>query len=126
MKVNTYVDASTFEKEGKKDYYDRHTPFVHCEANATKGEQFKVKVKMGNEYKHPDDFDHYIAWVQLWSGEKMLGQANFESGALGNEPGHAEVDFYIVPTKNMKLQATSYCTKHGFWQSQEVEVTVSE
>ena len=126
MKVNRYVDISTIEREAKKDYIDRHSPFIHCESNAKKGEKFKVTVKLGDAYAHPDDFDHYIAWIQLWNGENMLAQAHFTSGALGNIPGHAEVDFYIVPTRNLKLTAQAFCTKHGLWQSEEMAVAVTE
>ena len=126
MKINRYQDISQIDKEAKKDYIDRHSPFVHCESSAKKGEKFKVKVKVGDEYSHPDDFDHYIAWVQLWNGETMLAETTFTAGAQGNVSSQVEVDFYIVPTKKMKLTAMSYCTKHGLWQSDEVVVEVAE
>ena len=125
MKINSYVDISTIDREAKKDYIDRHSPFVHCEASAKAGEKFTVTVKLGDEYKHPDDFDHFIAWVQLWNGEIMLAQANFTAGAMGGQPAHAEVDFKIVPQKNLKLTALAFCTKHGLWKSDEVVVEVS-
>jgi superoxide reductase len=54
----------------------------------------------------------------------MLATAHFTPGALGNQPGHVEVDFHIVPQRNMKLTAMSYCTKHGLWQSDEIVVEV--
>lgn len=126
MRINRYEDIAQIEREAKKDYIDRHSPFVHCEASAKKGEKFKVKVKVGNEYKHPDDFDHYISWIQLWDGENMLAQSTFTAGAQGSAPGQVEADFYIVPTKKMKLTATSFCTKHGLWQSDEIIVEVAE
>jgi len=126
MKINRYQDISQIDKEAKKDYIDRHSAFVHCDASAKKGEKFKVKVKVGDEYAHPDDFDHYIAYVQLWNGEAMLAEATFTAGAMGNMAGNVEVDFYIVPTRKMKLTAMAYCTKHGLWQSEEVVVEVSE
>lgn len=125
MKVNKYVDISTLDKEAKKDYIDRHSAFVSVDGDAKKGEKLKVKVKVGDEYLHPDDPDHYIAWVQLWDGEKMLAQTQFVEGAQGNAPSQAEVDFYIVPTKKLKLTAQAFCTKHGLWQSEELEVAVS-
>ena len=125
MKINRYEDISQIDKEAKKDYIDRHSAFVHCEASATKEEKFKVKVKVGDEYAHPDDFDHYIAYVQLWDGEAFLAQANFTAGVLGSAAGQVEVDFYVVPTKKMKLTAMAYCTKHGLWQSEEVVVEVA-
>ena len=125
MKINKYVDISTLDKEAKKDYIDRHSAFVFAGKTAKKGEKLKVKVKVGDEYKHPDDFDHYIAYVQLWNGETLLAEANFTAGALGSEANQLEVDFYIVPQKNQKLTAMAYCTKHGLWQSDEVLVEVS-
>ncbi len=127
MLVNKYVDIATLDKEAKKDYIDRHSAFVHVSGEAKKGQKYKVKVKVGDQYLHPDDADHYIAWVQLWDGEKMLAQANFIEGALGNAPGQVEVDFYIVPNKKtMKLTAQAFCTKHGLWQSEEKVVEVAE
>ncbi len=125
MKINRYVDISTIEREAKKDYIDRHSPFIHCEDAAKEGEKFTVKVKLGNEYTHPDDFDHYIANVQLWNRETLLAEATFTPGTLGNKPGHVEVDFNIVPSRDMKLLATAYCTKHGLWHSDEKEVAVN-
>lgn len=125
MKINRYEDISQIEREAKKDYIDRHSAFVHCADTAVAGEKFTVKVKVGDEYLHPDDFDHYINWVQLWNGETMLAQANFTAGALGGTPGQVEVDFNIVPKRNMKLIAAAYCTKHGLWHSDEIVVEVS-
>ncbi len=126
MKINRYVDISTLDREAKKDYIDRHSAFIHCENEAKQGEKFAVKVKVGEAYKHPDDTDHYISYVQLWNKEKMLAQATFVEGAMGNAPANVEVDFHIVPQKDMKLTAMAFCTKHGLWQSEEVEVAVAE
>ncbi len=118
MLINRYQDISEIDKEAKKDYIDRHSAFIHCDDTATKEGNFKVTVKVGEEYTHPDDFDHYISWVQLWNGETMLAQANYMPGTLGNTGNHFEVDFHIRPTKNkMKLVAHAYCTKHGLWES---------
>ncbi len=125
MKINTYEDIALIEREAKKDYIDRHSAFVYCENTAKTGEMFKVKVKVGNQYKHPDDFDHYIAYVQLWNGETMLAQTTLVADAMGGIPGNVEVDFNIVPQKKLKLTATAYCTKHGLWQSDPVEVEVN-
>ena len=41
-KINRYVDIDTVEREAKKDYIDRHSPFVHCEKSAKAGEKFVV------------------------------------------------------------------------------------
>ena len=125
-KINKYVDIDTVEREAKKDLIDRHSPFIHCEDTAKEGEMFAITVKMGNEYTHPDDFDHYIANMSLFNGEQLLARADFTPGALGNVKSHAQVTFNIVPTgKKLKLTAQAYCTKHGVWESTEKEVSVS-
>lgn len=128
-KINRYVDIETVEREAKKDYIDRHSPFISCTNIAKKGEKFPVTVKVGNEYTHPDDFDHYIANVQLYNGETLLARADFVSGTLGGQDkkGQAEVTFHIIPTsKKLNLVAQSYCTKHGVWESDPVAVQVAE
>ncbi|PID92551.1 MAG: dethiobiotin synthase [Bacteroidetes bacterium] len=119
------VDLSKEEKEAKKDYFDRHTPFILCDGLAQEGEKFKVKVRIGKQYPHPDDPDHFINYVQLWNRETFLAEAHFASGALGHQNGQVEVDFYIVPGPvTMKLSAMAVCTKHGLWQSESVEVPI--
>ena len=119
------VDVSAEENETRKDYFDRHTPHVICSNTAKKEQKFKVKVQMGKDYPHPDDHDHYIQYIQLWNREFMLAEARFSAGSLANSPGHAEVDFYVVPSGKMNLTAMSFCTKHGLWQSEKVDVEVS-
>jgi len=126
-KINRYVDIDTVERESKKDYIDRHSPFIHCANTAKKGEVFEVTVQMGNEYTHPDDFDHYIESITLFDGDTKLATASFIPGTFGNEKSHAKVTFYIRPMKSkLKLVAHGYCTKHGIWESDPVEITVEE
>lgn len=97
-KINKYVDIDTVEREAKKDLIDRHSPFIHCNETATKGEPFEVTVKMGNEYTHPDDFDHYIESVSLFNGETLLAKATYVPGTLGNVKAHNTTTFTIIPT----------------------------
>ena len=126
-KINKYVDIDTVEREAKKDYIDRHSPFIHCKDKAKKGEIFEVTVQMGKEYTHPDDFDHYIESITLFNGETKLAQTTFTPGTFGNEKSHAKVTFYIRAMGNkLNLIAHGYCTKHGIWESDPVEVIVEE
>jgi len=128
-KVNRYVDISTVDREAKKDYIDRHSPFIECPTTAKKGEKFSVTVRMGKEYTHPDDPDHYIRSISLYNRETLLAEANFVAGALGGQgqKGQAEVTFNVVPTgSKMTLSAMAYCTKHGLWECDPIEVTVEE
>ena len=125
-KINKYVDIDTVEREAKKDLIDRHSPFITVVGEAKKSEMLAVIVKMGNEYTHPDDFDHYIESITLFNGETKLAMTTFVPGTLGNEKSHAEVTFNIRPTGNkLNLVAHGYCTKHGIWESTPVKVEVN-
>lgn len=126
MRVNKYEDINKIENEARKDYVDRHSPFIHTAKTAKAGEKLEVKVRMGNEYQHPDDFDHYISSMELWDGETLLGKTEYFAGSQSNKPSNQEVSFFIVPQKNLKLIAQSVCTKHGLWQSDEVLVEITE
>ena len=126
-KVNVYENIDNVEREAKKDLIDRHSPFITVEGEAKKGETLKVSVKMGNEYTHPDDFDHYIESITLFNGETKLAMASFVPGTLGNEKSYAEVTFTIRPMgKKLNLVAHGYCTKHGIWESTAVVVEVAQ
>jgi len=126
-KINKYVDIDTVEREAKKDLIDRHSPFITVAGVAKQGEMLSVNVKMGNEFTHPDDFDHFIESITLFNGETKLANATFVPGTLGNEKSHAEVTFNIrATTKKLNLVAHAYCTKHGIWESTPVLVEVTE
>jgi len=126
-KINKYENIDNVEREAKKDLIDRHSPFITVAGVAKKGEMLAVNVKMGNEYTHPDDFDHYIESISLFNGETKLASASFVPGTLGNEKSHCEVTFNIRPMgKKLNLVAHGYCTKHGIWESTNVIVEVAE
>jgi len=119
------IDIENEEKEIKRDYLDRHMPHVICPDQVKRGEKFKIKVMLGEEYTHPDDYDHSISLLQLWNRETLLAEARYTPGVYGNLPSHVEVDFYIVaPEVSMNLSAMSVCSKHGLWQSEDKAVKV--
>ncbi len=119
------IDIEREEKEVKRDYLDRHMPHVFCPDSVKRGEKFAVKVKLGEEYPHPDEHDHYISVIQLWNRETLLAEARYTAGVYGSMPAHFEVDFHIVaPDVSMNLSAMSVCTKHGLWQSEDKAVKV--
>ena len=123
-RIFRHVESDELEKEVHKDYFDRHSPFILCDSQTQKGEKFRVKVRLGKDYSHPDDADHFISFIQLWNRETLLAQVNIAPGAFGNQPAQTEVDFYIIPKVSMNLTAMSNCTKHGLWVSDPVEVKV--
>ena len=125
-RVFTATDIDQEEKEIRKDYFDRHMPVINCESSTRKGEKFAVNVRVGTEYTHPDDHNHYIKYVQLWNRETLLAQAEFSPGTLGNQKSQVEVTFHIIPMSGMNLKAMAYCTNHGLWQSEPVTVSTED
>lgn len=126
--INRYQDIDQVERETRKDYIDRHSPFIQCAGTAKKGEKFPVTVTMGNAYLHPDDNDHYIRSIQLYNGQTLIGEASFPPGTMGGDgaKGQAEVTFNLVPTTDaLSLTALSYCTRHGLWECDPIEVAVA-
>jgi Desulfoferrodoxin len=124
-RVFKVTEIENEEKEVRKDYFDRHTPVVECPSEVKKGEKFKVKVRVGTDYVHPDDFSHFINYIQLWNRETLLAETRFLPGTFGNKPANPEVDLYIVaPDVSMHLTAMSLCTNHGLWASEEKMVKV--
>jgi len=117
-KINKYEDISAIEREAKKDFIDRHSPFVNCKGMAVKGVPFKVTVQVGDKYTHPDDLDHYISTISLYNKETKLAEATYFAGTNGGQgsKGNSTVTFVIVLEKNAKLVAHAYCTKHGIWE----------
>jgi len=123
-KIFKLIDITKLQKEAQKDYFDRHSPIIICDDDANEGEKFKVKIRIGSEYNHPDDGDHFIGFIQLWNRETLLAEVKMFPGTMGSTAGQPEIDFYVVPKISMNLTAMSYCTRHGLWQSEPKEVTV--
>lgn len=121
------IEIEKEEKEVMRDYLDRHMPHVICPDSVKRGEKFSVKVRLGDEYPHPDEDDHYISVIQLWNRETLLAETRYSAGVNGHLPNHFEVDYYIVaPDVSMNLSAMAVCTKHGLWQSEDRPVKVTD
>ena len=125
-KVFKPVEISPDETAARKDYFDRHTPHIICDSVVKRGGRFCVKVRIGENYQHPDDADHYIKFIQLWNLETFVAEVQFAPGAQGGVPSNVEVDFYLTAKNTMYLSVLSACTKHGLWHSEEVKVCVTD
>jgi len=126
MKINKYEDIKDVANEAKKDLIDRHSPFISVLKKPNTENEYQVEVKVGNEYTHPDDLDHYVSSISLYAGTTKIADANFYSGTLGGQgrKGQAKVVFDTVFEKSVKLTAHAYCTKHGVWEGEPVGVIV--
>lgn len=115
------------EREARKDFIDKHTPYIYCDTALQKGVPSFVRVRVGSEHAHIDDFNHYISTITLFDADHMLAKIELAACIVSAEErkGNAEVAFSIVPSKDVyHFNAQCYCTKHGLWQGKEVEVSV--
>jgi superoxide reductase len=126
MKINKYQDINDIANETRRDYVDRHSPFItvaHLGSN-----EYDVRVTVGNEYEHPDDPDHYISTVTLYAGTTKIAEANLFSGLVGGRGSKdkTSVSFKAKFDKTTKLTAHAYCTLHGLWEGDPVTVRVND
>jgi superoxide reductase len=78
---------------------EKHVPVIERNGN-------KVTVKVGS-IPHPMTKEHYIVFVELLAGDKVLRHDFKEGDAL------AEATFLVE--ENVPLQAREYCNLHSLW-----------
>ena len=117
------------EQVSRKDFIDKHTPFIYSHVHPKKGTPLEVRIRVGKEHSHIDDFNHFISSITLYDGENKHARAELSPCIVSAEErrGNAEVSFTIVPSKkSYTLYAQCYCTKHGTWESETVKIEVEE
>ena len=81
---------------------EKHVPVIVKEGN-------KVTVKVG-EVPHPMTKEHYILFVELLAGDKVL-RLDFKEGDTVAEA------VFMVEDTSASLTAREYCNLHGLWAS---------
>lgn len=128
-KIFTPESFSTEEREARKDFIDKHTPYIFCDTKAKKGVPFPIHLRVGKEHSHIDDFNHYISTITLYDKDFILAKIELGACIVSTEErrGNADVIITIVPNKShYQLSAHCYCTKHGVWQGESVDVSVED
>jgi superoxide reductase len=100
----------------------KHVPIIEAPAMVKAGATFSVKIKVGgiDGVEHPNTLSHWINWVALYAGERLISRIEFASEIT---------DSYIV-TLNITLKETAtlrpqgYCNLHGVWEGRTKQVTV--
>ncbi len=93
----------------------KHTPVLETEEI---GENtYRVKVKVGEYKEHPNDHNHFIQFIELYSGRTFIGRATFAS-----ERADPEATFVVNLDHKHPLVAYGHCNLHGTWRSREVDL----
>ena len=115
------------ERQTRADFIDKHMPYILHEGTAKKGVPFTIRVRVGKEFSHIDDFNHYISTISVFDGDSLLAKVELAPCIVSAEEHRGNVDFTlsIVPSKSIyHLSAQCYCTKHGTWQSDTIDLNV--
>jgi superoxide reductase len=109
---------------------EKHVPVIELPPAIKAGEDFQVKVSLGEGVPHPNTTEHHIRWIAVYfqpEGAPVPTEiGNFEFSAHGESAsGPNEGPLYTAPSvvvtlrtdKPGLLQALSYCNIHGVWES---------
>ncbi|MDO9556729.1 MAG: class II SORL domain-containing protein [Coriobacteriia bacterium] len=105
--VNHVVDLST-----ASDFEKKHTPHIEVDR---KGDKTIATVTVGFEVVHPNQPDHYIAWIELYVDG--AGIARFDLSPVATDP---TVSVIISADAGSMLRAIAHCNLHGLWAAEVV------
>ncbi len=100
--------ASTSEMS---DLEKKHTPIIEAPVSVAEGELFQVKIEVGKLLKHPNENNHFIQWVELYSGDTFITRVELTPKV--SEP------VITIPVKLEHvhgLKAKARCNLHGTWE----------
>jgi len=116
-KLNKPEDWSNLTVMAKK-----HVPLIEAPERVKAGKAFAVKIKVGgiDGVEHPNTLSHWINWVELYAGERLISRVDF---------GPEMCDGYVVNisvalSETTTLRAREFCNLHGVWEGKERTVTV--
>jgi len=96
------------------DMMRKHTPLVDIPGKVKVGEPLAVSIKVGgiDGVEHPNLLGHWINWVELYAGERLLGRVEFAPVV-----SQSEAALNIVLEEPTTLRALASCNLHGLWES---------
>ena len=100
----------------------KHVPIIETPEKVKAKESFTVKVKVGgiDGVEHPNTLGHWINWVELYAGERLISRVEFASEMCDNYV----VTLNITLNETATLRAREFCNLHGVWEGREKKVVV--
>jgi len=100
----------------------KHTPIIEAPSKVKANEPFAVKIKVGgiDGVEHPNTLSHWINWVALYAGKRLISRVEF---------GSELSDKYVVTinvtlNESATLRAQEFCNLHGVWEGKTKKITV--
>ena len=100
----------------------KHVPIIEAPKNAKAKEPFTVKIKVGgiDGVEHPNTLGHWINWVELFAGERLISRVEFAPEMCN---GYV-VTLNTTLNESTTLNARGFCNLHGVWEGKEKKVAV--
>jgi len=100
----------------------KHTPIIEAPDTVKANEPFAVKIKVGgiDGVEHPNTLSHWINWVALYAGERLIVMLRF--GAELSD-GYV-VTINVTLAASATLRAQEFCNLHGVWEGKTKKITV--
>ena len=116
-KPNKPEDWTNLTKMAKK-----HVPIIEAPEKVKAKEPFTVKVKVGgiDGVEHPNTLGHWINWVELYAGERLISKVEFAPEMCD---GYVVI-LNVTLNETATLRARGFCNLHGVWEGREKKVVV--
>ena len=108
--------------ENLADMAKKHVPIIEAPKNVKAKEPFTVKIEVGgiDGVEHPNTLGHWINWVELYAGERLISRVEFAPEMCND---------YVVTLSTTLNEATTlnargFCNLHGLWEGKEKKVAV--
>jgi superoxide reductase len=100
----------------------KHVPIIEAPEKVKAKEPFTVKVKVGgiDGVEHPNTLGHWINWVHLYAGERLISKVEFAPEVCD---GYV-VTLNVTLDETATLRAQGFCNLHGVWEGREKKVIV--
>ena len=97
-------------------------PTIEAPQEVMAKESFAVKVKVGgiDGIEHPNTLGHWINWVRLYAGERLISLIEFAPEMCDSY----QVSLRVTLSESTILRAQEFCNLHGIWEGKKVQVRV--
>jgi superoxide reductase len=104
------------------DMAKKHVPVIEAPKKVKADEPFIVKVKVGgiDGVEHPNTLSHWINWVALYAGKRLISRVEF--GAELSDK--YKLTFKVTLKETASLRAQEFCNLHGVWEGKAAKVIV--
>ena len=100
----------------------KHVPIIVAPSKVKANEPFAVKIKAGgiDGVEHPNTLSHWINWVRLYAGERLISRVEF--GSELSDKYVVSLDVTLNESATLRVQ--DYCNLHGVWEGKTKKITV--